>query len=368
MSAKIIATGSYAPEKIVTNDALSQVMDTSDEWIRTRTGIRERRIAEGDERTRQLALAVRAAENAVSMAEERFGAAGFTAQDIDLILVATCTPDMVFPATACRLQAALSIGGAAAFDISLACTGFLAALNTAGAFIESGRCKTVLLVGVDVMSRMLDWNDRNTAVLFGDGAGAAILSGDPRFLAGGATDTEEAGQNPESAEANGPDTGDASGSTAKAGQARSEASGILGAVMHSDGTGEEALYCKAMYFTEQEAASEHMDGRRVFEFAVRKVPEVLREVLSETGTDAGAVKYFVLHQANYRIIESVAKRLKEPIEKFPSNIGRYGNTTAASIPILLDELVRGGKIADGDLICMAGFGAGLSYGAALLRW
>lgn len=332
MAPRIIATGSYVPEKIVTNDDLSKCMDTSDEWIRTRTGIAERRIAEGEEKTKLLTLMKGASEQALRMAEERFPGS-FGREAVDLIIAATCTPDMAFPAMACRLQAALSMEGTAAFDLSLACTGFVAALNTADAFIQSGRYKTVLVVGGDVMSRMLDWEDRNTAVLFGDGAGAAILSGDPRFGGEGREDR-----------------------------------GFVDMVMHADGTGEEALHCRAMYFNEKEPAKEYMDGRRVFEFAVRKVPEVIREVLDKARKTPAEVSLYVLHQANYRILESVAKRLSEPMEKFPHNIARYGNTTAGSIPILLDELCREGRFKEGDLICLAGFGGGLSYGAALLYW
>ncbi len=338
MIPRIIATGSAVPEKIVTNDDLSRHMDTSDEWIRTRTGIRERRISEEAPEQKLFSLSREAAERAIAMAQEEFGAEfsartgqqGFSREDIELVIVATCTPDMAFPATACRLQDALQLGPAAAFDLSLACTGFVAALNTAAAFIQCGRYRTVLIVGADVMSRMIDWSDRNSAVLFGDGAGAAILSGDPRFSR--------------------------------------EGSGFLDLVMHADGSGTEALKCRAMYFNEAEPAREYMDGRRVFEFAVKKVPEVIREVLARNEKEPSDISLYVLHQANYRILESVAKRLSEPMEKFPHNIESYGNTTAGSIPILLDELNRSGRLEAGDLLCLAGFGGGLSYAAALLWW
>lgn len=330
MIPRIIATGSAVPDKIVTNDDLSRHMDTSDEWIVTRTGIRERRIAEGREDRKLLELTRQAAERAITMAEERVE--GFSRQEVGLIITATCTPDMAFPANSCRLQAALSIEQAAAFDLSLACSGFLAALDTAAAYLNCGRCKTALVVGADVMSRMIDWTDRNSAVLFGDGAGAVLLR----------AEETDAAQSPEKE--------------------------LPHFILRADGSGEEALFCKAMYFNESEPAKEVMDGRRVFEFAVRKVPEVIGALLIETETKRENVRYYILHQANYRIIEAVAKRLKEPIDKFPHNIERYGNTTAGSIPILLDEMNREGKLAEGDLLCLSGFGAGLSYGAALLRW
>lgn len=324
MKPRIIATGSCVPERIVTNDDLAKIMDTSDEWIRTRTGIRARRISEAAPEEKLLSLMQGASEAAIRMAEERLGAV----PEIDLIIAATCTPDMAFPATACRLAGRLRADGATAFDLSLACTGFLAALDTASAFLSSGRCKTALVVGGDVMSRMIDWSDRSTAVLFGDGAGAVIL---------------QSAEDPE------PDP-------------------LPQFVLHADGTRADALFCRAMYFNEAERASEHMDGRRVFEFAVRSVPEVIAETLERAGAKQEEVSLYVLHQANYRIIEAVAKRMKEPIEKFSHNIERYGNTTAGSIPILLDELNRSGSLKPGALICLSGFGAGLSYGAALIRW
>ena len=338
MTPRIIATGSALPELIVTNDDLSRQMDTSDEWIRTRTGIRERRISEEEGSRKLLTLCTEAARSAIAMAEAD---GGFSKEEIGLTLVATCTPDMAFPAMACRLQEALALPHTAAFDLSLACSGFLAALDTASAYIESGRCRTALVVGGDVMSRMLNWEDRNTAVLFGDGAGAVILSADERFAAV-CSDAEETASREEGFRPR--------------------------FALHSDGSGEAALYCKAMYFNEQEPESEHMDGRRVFEFAVRKVPEVIGEVLRLSGVETEEISLYVLHQANYRIIEAVAKRLKQPIEKFPHNIERCGNTTAGSIPILLDELNREGRLRRGDRICLSGFGAGLSYGAAVLRW
>lgn len=330
MTAEIISTGAFVPEKTVTNDDLSRIMDTNDEWIRTRTGIGERHIADeefpNDEKAFILALKAceRALNNACEKAKTEKTASFKDRSDIDMIIVGTSTPDFSFPATACRLQEALGIENAAAFDISLACTGFIAALSTADAYIRSGVYKNILVVGVDVLSRLIDWSDRGTAVLFGDGAGAAVVS---------ASDSE---------------------------------SGVIKTVLHSAGSGAKALYSKSMYFNEDEKAGMSMDGKKVYDFAVRKTPEVIREAVESINCDD--VKYYVLHQANIRIIEAVSKRLKEPMEKFPHNIGRYGNTSAASIPIMLDELEREGRLKKGDLICLAGFGAGLAYGAVLLKF
>lgn len=353
MRTKIIATGSALPENIVTNEELSRTLDTTDEWIRTRTGIRSRHIAGGDPRKKLLELSRRAAEQAIAMAEKRFP--GFSRQDIDLIITATCTPDMAFPAASCRLQAALSVEQAAAFDLSLACSGFLAALDTASAYLQSRKYRTVLVIGADVMSRMIDWTDRNSAVLFGDGAGAVLLSSDARYTG---TEPDREGTVRNSGAEKG---GQSAGETEKHGA-------LPYFILRADGSGEESLFCKAMYFNEAAPEKEYMDGRRVFEFAIKKVPEIIGELVRETGTEQKDIRYYILHQANYRIIEAVAKRLREPIEKFPHNIEVYGNTTAASIPILLDEMNRAGKLAEGDVICLSGFGAGLSYGAALLEW
>ena len=330
MKAEIISLGASVPEKTVTNDDLSKIMDTNDEWIRTRTGIRERHISGEDipDEEKIFSLSLDACEKALKRAEEmaEAGAAGSFKgrEDIELVIVATSTPDFSFPATACRLQEALGLKAAAAFDLSLACTGFIAALGTADAYIRAGIYKNALVVGADALSRLTDWRDRGTAVLFGDGAGAAVL---------GASDGD---------------------------------SGVITSILHSAGSGAGALYSKAMYFNEAEKAAMAMDGKRVYDFAVRKTPEVIREALE--AAEGQEVKFFVLHQANIRIIEAVAKRLKEPMEKFPHNIERYGNTSAASIPILLDELSREGKIEKGDLLCLSGFGAGLAYGAILLKY
>lgn len=361
---KIIGTGSFVPDTVVTNDDLSSIMDTSDEWIRTRTGIKERHLFSEGEREKTLKAALKAAGAAVLEAEQR----GLERSCIDLVIVATCTPDHMFPATACVLTDRLGIGEAAAFDLSLACTGFLAAFSTASAYLDSGMYKNALIVGVDAMSKLLDFGDRSTSILFGDGAGAVVLSAEERFRAGAE-------------------------------------SGMIHALLHSDGSRADVLCCEAVYKRDQisqpdpqekeafkdEKADEkapgpdgdtdsivdtfvspgniYMNGRAVFEFAVREVPKLITRLLSEAEEQSpSAPKLYILHQANRRIIEAVAKRLKEPMDKFPCNIEHYANTTAATIPMLLDELSKEGRLSDGDEIVMAGFGAGLSLGAVLFRW
>ena len=323
MFSKIIGTGSYVPEKTVTNDELASIMDTSDEWIRTRTGIGERHFFEASEKEKTITAALRASERALCEAEKK----GLRRDEIDLVIAATCSPDYAFPATACVLSDRLSIGPAAAFDLSLACTGFLAAFSTASAYLASGISRNALVVGVDVMSKFLDMKDRSTAILFGDGAGALVLSADESF---------DDGCN----------------------------SGVIRSILRSDGSRAGVLSCESLYKNENAGGELRMEGRPVFEFAVREVPKLIKELCE--GMDE-APKLYVLHQANQRIIEAVAKRLSEPIDKFPGNIEHYANTTAATIPILLDELMRGGSLCSGDEIVMSGFGAGLSLGAILYR-
>lgn len=360
MVSKIIATGSCVPDICLTNEALAGWMDTNDEWIQSRTGIAARHLAampargqEGRVRTQYegsplFELARTAAERALLSAEGK----GLARTEIGLILVATSSPDELFPALACRLQAALGLPNAAGYDLVLACTGFLAALQAGDAYIRAGFCSNVLVVGGEVLSRFINWENRDTAILFGDGAGAVILSGDARF-------------NPEGK------------------------SGMLCSVLHADGEGGDALTGRAMYWNERMPSALEMDGRAVFMFAVRRVPEVIREVLAREAKErslGSGVKeaenvpaetaalpelepdLYLLHQANYRIIETIAKKLQKPLSMFPHNLERYGNTSAASIPLLLDELNRDGQLREGELLCLAGFGAGLSYGAALLRW
>lgn len=319
-TSRIVGTGSYVPEQIVTNDDLAKIVDTNDEWIRTRTGIRQRRLVT-EEGTSQ--MAAKAGERALEQA-------GVKPEEIELLILATSSQDYCFPSGACEVQAMIGAVNAVCYDLSAACTGFVYALNTAHAFIKAGIYRTALIIGSDVLSKLIDWSDRGTCVLFGDGAGAVVV--------------------------------------------RAEETGILGIRMHSDGTKGDVLTCGArtngnfLLGKKPELGYMTMNGQEVFKFAVKKVPEVINEVLEETRTPIQDVRYFVLHQANYRIIESVAKRLKVDIEKFPANMEFYGNTSGASIPILLDEMNRGGKLSPGDKIMLSGFGGGLTWGASLIQW
>lgn len=320
MTSRIIGTGSYVPEQIVTNDDLAKIVETDDEWIRSRTGIRERRIAleEGTSH-----MATKAAKRAIENA-------GISAEDIDIIILGTSSPDHCFPAGACEVQAAIGAVNAAAFDISAACSGFLFALNTVQAFIQAGIYKTALVIGADCLSKLTDWTDRSTCVLFGDAAGAAVV--------------------------------------------QAEESGMVHMVMGSDGVKGPVLSCVSrtegnfLNGREPGLGYMYMNGQEVFKFAVKKVPECIHQVLDESEVSIEDVSCFVLHQANYRIVEAVAKRLKQPLEKFPMNMDKYGNTSGASIPLLLDEMNREGRLKRGDKIVLAGFGAGLTWGAALLEW
>lgn len=305
MRARIVGTGSCIPENKVTNDDLALMVETSDEWIYTRTGIHSRQIAKKESN----------AEMAAQAARRAMAQAGVTPEEIDFILVATSTPDSIFPGVACLVQEALGAENAFGFDISAACSGFLFALNTAQGFIQSGQGKTGLVIGSEVMSRILDWKDRSTCVLFGDGAGAVVVRG--------------------------------------------EETGFEAAVMHGDGSRGGVLSCKDKIL---------MDGQEVFKFAVRQVPEVILELLEGQGLTPDKIRYFVLHQANIRIIQSVAKRLGVGEEHFPSNLEKLGNTSAASIPLLLDEMNRKQQLCPGDKIILSGFGGGLTWGAALFSW
>ncbi len=320
MTARIIGTGSAVPEQIVTNEDLSKIVETSDEWISSRSGIKERRLAK-EETTTSLAILAgkRALENA-----------GIASEEIEVIIVATCTPDYFFPNTACQVQEAIGAKHAVAFDLSAACSGFLFALSTAQAYIKGGIYQKALIIGAETMSKMIDWSDRSTCVLFGDGAGAAVVS--------------------------------------------AEETGVLELVQKSDGTGKGVLSCKARetrnLLNHESETKEYlyMEGQPVFKFAVKTVPECVEEVLKKAEVKKEEIRYYILHQANSRIIQSVAKRLKEPEEKFPMNLSLYGNTSAASIPILLDEMNRNGLLNRGDKLVLSGFGAGLTWGAVLLEW
>lgn len=308
LNAGIIGVGRYVPEKVVKNTDLEKIMDTSDEWIRTRTGIEERRIAGDDMDTSDMAF--EAAKNAIAHA-------GISPKEIDLILVATVTPDQPFPTVACMLQDRLGATNAAAMDISAACAGFMYGLATAQQFIVSGTYRYVLVVGVEKLSKITDWSDRNTAVLFGDGAGAAVV---------------------------GP---------------VSEGRGILAFDLGADGSGGKYLY-QDRYI--------HMNGREVFKFAVRQMGESCIRVIEKAGLSKEDVDFLIPHQANIRIMESARQRLELPVEKMSKTVHKYGNTSAASIPISLVEELEAGKIKDDQVIVMVGFGGGLTWGAVLLRW
>jgi 3-oxoacyl-[acyl-carrier-protein] synthase-3 len=308
MRAGIVGMGRYLPEKILTNHDLEKMMDTSDEWIKTMTGIEERRIAAENENTSDMAFA--AAQKAIQNA-------GITATDIDLILVATVTPDSPFPSVACRIQERLGATKAAAMDVSAACAGFMYGIVTAKQFIESQVYKYVLVVGVEKLSKITDWNDRNTAVLFGDGAGAAII---------------------------GP---------------VSENRGILSFELGADGTGSKHLYQDEFII---------MNGREVFKFAVRQMGESCINVLEKAGLTKDDVDFLIPHQANIRIMEASRQRLELPVEKMSKTVNKYGNTSAASIPISMIEDVEAGRIKEDDLIVMVGFGGGLTWGAIAMRW
>lgn len=319
MAAKIIGTGSGLPEHIVTNDFLSTIVDTNDEWIRERTGIRERRISKNETTSN---LAAKAARQALEDA-------GISNIEIDLIIVATFTPDSQMPSTACLVQQEIEAVNAVCFDIGAACTGFVYALSCAYAYIQAGMCKNALVIGAETISKTIDWTDRGTCVLFGDGAGAVIIQEDKNSK--------------------------------------------MTFVQGSDGSKGDVLTCSGRSLNnlltkiEEENSFITMDGQEVFKFAVKKVPECIEQLLEKTNTNREDVKYFCLHQANKRIISSVAKRLKQPEEKFPMNLDKYGNTSAASIPILLDELYRSNQIKHGDKLVISGFGGGLTWGAALIE-
>ncbi len=308
MKAGIVGIGRYLPEKIVTNQDLEKIMNTSDEWIRTMTGIEERRIAADDVNTSDMAFA--AAQKAIKDA-------GITPEEIDLILVATVTPDSPFPSVACRIQERLGATKAAAMDISAACAGFMYGIVTAKQFIETDVYKYVLVVGVEKLSKITDWTDRNTAVLFGDGAGATII---------------------------GP---------------VSENRGILSFELGADGTGSKHLYQDEYII---------MNGREVFKFAVRQMGESCINVLEKAGLTKDDVDFLIPHQANIRIMEASRQRLELPVEKMSKTINKYGNTSAASIPISIVEDLEAGRIKDDDLIVMVGFGGGLTWGAIAIRW
>lgn len=319
---RIAGTGSYLPEKVLTNDDLSKIVDTNDEWIAARTGIRERHIAAEGETTSDLAF------HAATRAME---AAGVAASEIDLIIVGTTTPDIIFPSTACLLQARLGANGCGAFDVNAACSGFLFALSVADKFIKSGDAKTVLVVGAETLTRMVDWTERTTCVLFGDGAGAVVLKAD--------TET-----------------------------------GILSTHLHADGAKKELLWNPvgvSVGFKEGEKNAGvriNMAGSDVFKYAVKALDSVVEETLSANGLDRHDIDWLIPHQANLRIIEATAKRLDMPMDRVVVTVDRHGNTSSGSVPLALDEAVRSGRVQRGQLVLLEAFGGGFTWGSALLRY
>lgn len=321
----IIGTGKYVPEKILTNSDLEKMVETNDEWIVSRTGIRERHIAAPEEATSDLAYqaAVRALDSA-----------GMKPEDLDLIIVATITPDTAFPSTACILQDKLGAKGAAAFDLSAACSGFVYSLATAVGFIQNGMYNNALIIGADTLSRITDYTDRNTCVLFGDGAGAVIV-----------------GEVPEGRGFKSFDLG---------------AEGAGGPLLKLEGGGSRLPASAAT--VEGKKHYIYMNGREVFKFAVRVMGTATEKVLNKAGLSKEDIDLFVPHQANIRIIQSAMQRLDLPEEKCVINVDKYANTSAASIPLALVEAAEEGRIKEGDTVLMVGFGGGLTWGASVLTW
>lgn len=319
---RIAGTGSYLPERVLTNADLEKMVDTSDEWIVARTGIRERRVAAEGQTTGDLAF---------EAATRAMQAAGVEASEIELIVVGTTTPDIIFPSTACLLQHRLGANGCAAFDVNAACSGFIYALTVADKFIRSGAVKTALVVGAETLTRMLDWSDRNTCVLFGDGAGAVVLKADSE-------------------------------------------TGILSTHLHADGGKKELLYnpvgVSAGFKPEEKNAGVRvlMAGSDVFKYAVKALDAVVEETLEANKLDRHDLDWLIPHQANLRIIEATAKRLDMPMERVIVTVHKHGNTSAGSVPLALDEAVRSGKVQRGQLLLLEAFGGGFTWGSALLRY
>ena len=320
--ARIIGTGSYLPEKVVTNNDLAHLVETSDEWIRERTGIRQRHMVVEGQATSDLAYeaAVRALD-----------AAGVKASELDLIVLGTTTPDIIFPSTACLVQHRLGANGCAAFDVNAACSGFMFALGVADKFIRSGAARKVLVIGAETLTRMLDWSDRGTCVLFGDGAGAVVLSAD-------------------------------------------EETGILSTHLHADGGHKHLLYNPVGVSVGFKADQPNcgvrvmMTGNEVFKVAVKTLDAVVEETLAANQLDKREIDWLIPHQANLRIIQATAKRLDMPMDRVIVTVDRHGNTSSASVPLALDEAVRSGRIKRGELLLLEAFGGGFTWGSALLRY
>jgi len=327
----IAGCGSYLPERVVTNEELAERVDTSDEWIVARTGIRQRHIASDDQCTSDLALA--AAQRALEHA-------GIPAAKVDLLVLATTTPDRTFPATATKVQHRLGMTNGAAFDVQAVCSGFVYGLAVADNFIKAGQARTVVLIGAETFSRILDWEDRGTCVLFGDGAGAVVLR----------------------AAENGEDPGELSDSGHNCGR------GVLSTHIHSDGSTNDLLYVDGGPSSTQTVGHVRMNGREVFRHAVNNLASIVDEALEANGLAADDIDWLVPHQANKRILDGTARKLGLPTEKIVVTVDRHANTSAASIPLALDEAVKDGRIKTGDLVLLEAMGGGLTWGAGLVRW
>jgi 3-oxoacyl-[acyl-carrier-protein] synthase-3 len=318
----VLGAGSYLPERVLTNADLAKMVDTSDEWIIERTGIRQRHIAADAEKTSDLAMraSMRAMDNAKVGPE-----------DIDLIVLATATPDQTFPATATRIQAGLGIHQGAAFDIQAVCTGFIYALATADSFLKNGQFKTALVIGAETFSRILDWEDRGTCVLFGDGAGAIVLR-------------------------------------AEDGAGTNDDRGVLQTYLRSDGRFSDLLYVDGGPSSTQTVGHLRMAGREVFKHAVVNIADAITQSLDRVGLEVADVDWFVPHQANQRILSATAKRIGLDDDKVVVTVAKHGNTSAASVPLALIEAIRDGRIKQGDLVLMEAMGGGFTWGSALVRW
>ena len=321
MSIRILGTGSALPKRVVTNGEIAGIVDTSDEWVRERTGIGSRHISTGET---VASLGAQACRLALEDAGKR-------AEEVELLLAATCSPEDVTPCAACQIQDRIGAGNAAAFDLNAACAGFLFALHTVWAYVEAGIYRNALIVGSEVLSKIVDWEDRGTCILFGDGAGAVYVE-------------------------------------------KCESGGVLSFVQHADGSRGSVLACSGRqianpwFLQEERKNCLRMDGREVFAFALRQVPGNVEEALAKAGLGVEDVDLFVMHQANKRILEGISRRLSADISRFPMNLDRVGNTSSAAIPLLLDELNRQGRLKRGMTLALSGFGAGLTCGACILKW
>jgi 3-oxoacyl-[acyl-carrier-protein] synthase-3 len=320
MYSRIIGTGKYLPERILTNFDLEKMVETSDEWIRSRTGIEERHIAADDQATSDLAY---------HAALDAIGNAGISPSDIDLVLVGTTTPDLIFPNVACLLQEKLGIRGGPAFSLEAACSGFVYSLVVADQFLRTGQARRALVIGAETMSRIIDWTDRETCVLFGDGAGAVIL---------------EAAEEP----------------------------GIIYSTLGADGRYRELLYASSGVATRHRAATDgaalRMKGHEVFKVAVKTLENLVDDVIEKNQLEKGQIDWLIPHQANIRIIAATAKRLQLPMERVVLTVRTHGNTSAASVPMALDTAIRDGRIKRGDLLLLEAFGGGFTWGASLVRY